>query len=290
MLNKNSVINIVNYGAVDLTGTNPEDYIDSSAFVQNAINDPCRSARWSARRRTRRSATSPTTARSKPSTSFRGSRLEFAASSAASQGPRPSLPRRDAETIVVSMGSVLGTIKDVVDERRSRGERIGVLGILVSAPSRWTAGAEPSRAARASSTSRRPSRSGSGASSPRTAAAPCAAPGIENYEVFAGLGGRPITKASLHSLLDDLAAGALEEQTFLDLDRSLVDAELAREEASRRSRPDGGEHHEGFARPHRRGARVRPGTERSSRMSVQLKGDPRHAGDLDPIKLHRDCF
>ena len=61
--------------------------------------------------------------------------------------------------------------------------------------------------------------------------------GIENYEVFAGLGGRPITKASLHSLLDDLAAGALEEQTFLDLDRSLVDAELAREEASRRSGP-----------------------------------------------------
>lgn len=35
----------------------------------------------------------------------------------------------DAETIVVAMGSVLGTIKDAVDRRRETGERIGVVGI-----------------------------------------------------------------------------------------------------------------------------------------------------------------
>ena len=51
------------------------------------------------------------------------------------------------------------------------------------------------------------------------------------------LGGRPITKASLHALLDEAAAGTLDEQTFLDLDRELVDAELAREAASRLSGP-----------------------------------------------------
>src|ERR1035438_1313656 len=35
----------------------------------------------------------------------------------------------DAETIVVALGSVLGTIKDTVDELREQGMRIGVVGI-----------------------------------------------------------------------------------------------------------------------------------------------------------------
>ncbi|NUR90481.1 MAG: pyruvate ferredoxin oxidoreductase, partial [Nonomuraea sp.] len=40
----------------------------------------------------------------------------------------------------------------------------------------------------------------------------------------AGLGGRPVTKASLHRLL----TGSIEELTFLDLDHGLVERELAR--------------------------------------------------------------
>ncbi|MEI2826977.1 MAG: hypothetical protein V9F04_11630 [Dermatophilaceae bacterium] len=40
----------------------------------------------------------------------------------------------DAETVVIALGSVLGTIKDVVDERRERGEKIGVLGITSFRP------------------------------------------------------------------------------------------------------------------------------------------------------------
>ncbi|RXA18748.1 pyruvate ferredoxin oxidoreductase [Methanosarcina sp. MSH10X1] len=35
----------------------------------------------------------------------------------------------DAEIIVMSMGSILGTVKDVVDEYRARGEKIGVLKV-----------------------------------------------------------------------------------------------------------------------------------------------------------------
>ena len=35
----------------------------------------------------------------------------------------------DAETVIVALGSVLGTIEDVIDERRERGERIGALAI-----------------------------------------------------------------------------------------------------------------------------------------------------------------
>jgi pyruvate ferredoxin oxidoreductase alpha subunit len=40
----------------------------------------------------------------------------------------------DAETIVIALGSVLGTIKDTVDERASEGEKIGVLGITSFRP------------------------------------------------------------------------------------------------------------------------------------------------------------
>ena len=40
----------------------------------------------------------------------------------------------DAHTIVVALGSVLGTIKDTVDELRDAGERIGVLGITSFRP------------------------------------------------------------------------------------------------------------------------------------------------------------
>jgi pyruvate ferredoxin oxidoreductase alpha subunit len=40
----------------------------------------------------------------------------------------------DAETIVVAMGSVLGTIKDTVDEMRAAGDKIGVLGITSYRP------------------------------------------------------------------------------------------------------------------------------------------------------------
>ena len=49
----------------------------------------------------------------------------------------------------------------------------------------------------------------------------------EVHDVVAGLGGRPITKASLHGLLVDAVADRLDRGlTFLDLDRELVEREL----------------------------------------------------------------
>ncbi len=45
----------------------------------------------------------------------------------------------DAATVVVAMGSVLGTIKDVIDELRDGGEKIGVLGICSFRPSPFAA-------------------------------------------------------------------------------------------------------------------------------------------------------
>ena len=51
------------------------------------------------------------------------------------------------------------------------------------------------------------------------------------------LGGRAITRASLHHLLSQGMEGKLERITFLDLDQAMVDRALERERAMRRSGP-----------------------------------------------------
>jgi pyruvate ferredoxin oxidoreductase alpha subunit len=53
----------------------------------------------------------------------------------------------------------------------------------------------------------------------------------------AGLGGRAITKASLHKMLREAIADKLELLTFLDLDWSIVNRVLEREKQQRRSGP-----------------------------------------------------
>ena len=143
----------------------------------------------------------------------------------------------DAETIIVSMGSVLGTIKDVVDERRERGEKIGVLGITSFRPFPIDAVREALKNAERFVNIEKAFSVGIGGIVSSHCRSAVRGMGIDNYEVIAGLGGRPITKASLDSMLDDLEAGTLPAQTFLDLDHELVDAELARENATRRSGP-----------------------------------------------------
>jgi pyruvate ferredoxin oxidoreductase alpha subunit len=55
--------------------------------------------------------------------------------------------------------------------------------------------------------------------------------------VVAGLGGRAITSKSLRDMLTRAAADQLEPFSFLDLDTGLVEAELARMRAARRSGP-----------------------------------------------------
>ena len=55
--------------------------------------------------------------------------------------------------------------------------------------------------------------------------------------VIAGLGGRPVTRRSLRRMLTRAARGELPEFSFLDLDTHLVEGELTRIRAARRSGP-----------------------------------------------------
>ncbi len=143
----------------------------------------------------------------------------------------------DAETIVVALGSVLGTIKDVVDEQRAQGLRVGVLGITSFRPFPLEAvRAALSRAARVVVVEKALAVGIGGivAANVRMALAGIQ---IHGYTVIAGLGGRPITKASLHELLTRARADDLDELTFLDLDWELVERELRRTREQRRSGP-----------------------------------------------------
>jgi len=157
--------------------------------------------------------------------------------------PSGGLVRRyrseDAETVVLALGSVLGTIEDVVDELREKGVSIGAVGLKCFRP-------YPLQEVRAALAHTRRvvvlekafsvGAGGIVGQNVRDALA-----GLEPvvYDVVGGLGGRPITTASLHTLLGELLEGRLEPGRlhFLDLNVELVERELMRASEQRRSGP-----------------------------------------------------
>jgi pyruvate ferredoxin oxidoreductase alpha subunit len=143
----------------------------------------------------------------------------------------------DADTVVVALGSVLGTIKDTVDEMRDQGIRIGVLGITCFRP--WPAAAVRSALANARRVVvlEKSLAVGVGGIVSNNVAASYPGSPDHVHTVIAGLGGRSITRTSLRRVFDAAAEERLEPVTFLDLDQSLVDRVLAREREHRRSGP-----------------------------------------------------
>ncbi|HSD82118.1 MAG TPA: transketolase C-terminal domain-containing protein [Solirubrobacteraceae bacterium] len=143
----------------------------------------------------------------------------------------------DAETIVVALGSVLGTVEDVVDELRDRGVRIGAVAIKCFRPWPIDEVREALEGARRVIVLEKAFAVGAGGIVAQNVRLALTGLPIDVRAVVAGLGGRPITKASLHALFDEALAGRLARFTFLDLDEDLVDRELARQRAKRRSGP-----------------------------------------------------
>ncbi|HEV2377204.1 MAG TPA: 2-oxoacid:acceptor oxidoreductase family protein [Streptosporangiaceae bacterium] len=143
----------------------------------------------------------------------------------------------DAETIVVALGSVLGTIKDAIDELRGEGMALGVLGLTSFRPFPVTQVRAALGKARRVVVFEKALAVGIGGIV--SADVRMALPGIgaRCHTVIGGLGGRPVTKASLRSMLSTAHLGVLDPLTFLDLDTELVQREIQRVAASRRSGP-----------------------------------------------------
>jgi pyruvate ferredoxin oxidoreductase alpha subunit len=143
----------------------------------------------------------------------------------------------DAETIIVAMGSVLGTIKDVIDEMRDEGHKIGVLGIISFRPFPLAAVRDVLEHAQRVVVLEKSLAIGLGGILSNDVRMSLSGIQLHGYTVIAGLGGRAITKKSLHALFRQAEKDELERVTFLDLDWGLVNRHLERERQTRRSGP-----------------------------------------------------
>jgi pyruvate ferredoxin oxidoreductase alpha subunit len=143
----------------------------------------------------------------------------------------------DAETIVVALGSTLGTIKDTVDELRNDGHRIGVLGIQSFRPFPLMAVRSFLHEAKRVVVVERSFSVGLGGVVSTDVRTALAGLPTQCSTVVAGLGGRAITKASLARTFKEAIAGTLPPLTFMDLDWRIVNRQLEREAATRRSGP-----------------------------------------------------
>jgi pyruvate ferredoxin oxidoreductase alpha subunit len=143
----------------------------------------------------------------------------------------------DAETIVLALGSVLGTIKDTIDELREQGMKIGAVGITSFRPFPLDAVRAALGHAERVVVLEKALAVGIGGIVAANVRMALAGIQMHGYTVIAGLGGRPITKASLRRLFTDAAADALEPLTFLDMDWDVVNRELERMGSSRASGP-----------------------------------------------------
>lgn len=143
----------------------------------------------------------------------------------------------DAETIVVALGSVLGTIKDAVDEMRSAGVKIGVLGIQSFRPFPLAAVREALQGAKRVVVLEKSFSVGLGGVVSTDVRLALSGLHVHGYTVIAGLGGRAISKASLIRVFTEAGADSLQPLTFLDLDWRIVNRQLEREASTRRSGP-----------------------------------------------------
>jgi len=143
----------------------------------------------------------------------------------------------DAETIVVALGSINGTIKDVIDEMREDGQSVGAVKICSFRPFPLAQLREALADAKRVVVVEKNLALGLGgtvASNVRMSLRGLTTP---VYTVIAGLGGRSITKRSLTGVIADATDDALEDPHFLDLDWAAVDRELARWKERRRTGP-----------------------------------------------------
>jgi pyruvate ferredoxin oxidoreductase alpha subunit len=142
-----------------------------------------------------------------------------------------------AETIVVAMGSVNGTIQETVDELRDEGVAVGSVGVTSFRPFPLDALAAVLGDARRVVVVEKnlaPGLGGAFASNVRMALRTHPLP---VHTVIAGLGGRAITRESLRRVLRAADRGGLEDVHFLDLNWPAVERELARQQERRRSGP-----------------------------------------------------
>ena len=155
----------------------------------------------------------------------------------ASGGLLHTYKSEDAETIVVALGSVNGTIQDVVDEMREEGVKIGAVSLCSFRPFPSAALGRAIGHAKRVITIEKSLSVGIGGNVSHNLR--MALPGRETkvFTVIAGLGGRAVLRASLKRTFRAAIDGLLEPLSFLDLNHEVVNRQLERERLMRRTGP-----------------------------------------------------
>jgi pyruvate ferredoxin oxidoreductase alpha subunit len=141
-----------------------------------------------------------------------------------------------ADLIVVAMGSISGTIKDVIDEMRTEGVSIGLVTLVTFRP--FPTDALVAALARALDVVVIDKALDAGMGGPLASNISIALRGLPRppklHSAIVGLGGRAVTKTSLRRLFVEAQVQPWEGPYFLDLNERVVGRELHRRSKTRR--------------------------------------------------------
>jgi pyruvate ferredoxin oxidoreductase alpha subunit len=143
----------------------------------------------------------------------------------------------DAQTVIVALGSVIGTIKDVVDEMRADGLAVGAVKIVSFRPFPLAELRAALGSAERVIVVEKDLALGLGGIAASNVRMSLRGLNTPVYTVIAGLGGRAITKAALRGVFAKAHDDQIDDPHFLDLNWTAVDRELARAKETRRSGP-----------------------------------------------------
>jgi pyruvate ferredoxin oxidoreductase alpha subunit len=154
-----------------------------------------------------------------------------------SGGLLKSYDAEGAETVIVTMGSVIGTMKEVLNPLRAEGVSIGAVTVRSFRPFPKDELRAMLAGAKRVIVFEKALAVGLGgilSSNVRWALRGLSTP---VYSVIGGLGGRPITRPALRKLFEKGVADQLEDTHFLDLNMDLVQRQIERERARKGSGP-----------------------------------------------------
>lgn len=143
----------------------------------------------------------------------------------------------EADTAVVALGSVVGTIKDAVDELRDEGIAVGCMKIGCYRPFPAVQLREALEGCGRVVVVEKDLSVGMGGIVSADVRMALNGLPIPVHTVIAGLGGRSISTASLKQMVRDARAERLSEPHFLDLNTGVVDDALAYRQEERRAGP-----------------------------------------------------
>ncbi|MCP4377062.1 MAG: pyruvate ferredoxin oxidoreductase, partial [bacterium] len=141
----------------------------------------------------------------------------------------------DAETVVITMGSVIGTMKEVLADMRADGHSIGALTIRSFRPFPSEALRKALRNAKRAIVFEKSLAVGMGGIVSMNVRMALKDSSMQVQSVIGGLGGRPIIRAGLRRMFEKGLNDQLEEPHFHDIDMGIVNRELEREKNQRRS-------------------------------------------------------